>query len=88
MCAVDYRRTPEYTYPVQRDEILTVLAWLRAHGTEYGFKYGEPVLFGESAGATIALSAALALRDASLPLPAGMVLFYTNAGGPRASARA
>ncbi|MFN7040140.1 MAG: alpha/beta hydrolase [Acidovorax temperans] len=88
VCAVDYRRTPEFTYPVQRDEVLVVLEWLRKNAASQGLRADEPVLFGESAGATLGLSAALALRDARGPLPTGLVLFYINAGGPKASGRA
>ena len=88
VCGVDFRRTPEYRFPVQRDEVLAALDWLRGHGAELRLRVAAPVLFGESAGATLCLSAALALRDRGAALPAGLVLFYTNAGGPKASARA
>lgn len=87
VCAVDYHRTPEHAFPVQRDEVLAVLRWLREEGARHGLCQVEPVLFGESAGATICLSVALALRDASLPPPKGMVLFYNNAAGPKATSR-
>lgn len=87
VCAVDYRRTPEHAYPVQRDEVLAVLQWLRAQGPAHGLAEGEPVLFGESAGATICLSAALALRDRGVPMPAGMVLFYNNGAGAKPTSR-
>jgi acetyl esterase len=88
VCAVDYRRTPEFAYPVQRDEVLSTLRWLREHGAQHGIRGDAVVLFGESAGATLALSAAQALRDAGESLPRGMVLFYANAGGPNPAARA
>lgn len=88
VCGVDFHRTPEYRYPVQRDEVLAALDWMRAHGGEHGLRAAAPVLFGESAGATLCLSAALALRDRGEPPPAGLVLFYTNAGGPKPTARA
>lgn len=84
VCGVDYRRAPEHRYPVQRDELLAALHWLG----ESRPKAGATVLFGESAGATICLSAAIALRDRGQPLPAGLVLFYANAGGPKPTARA
>ena len=88
VCAVDYRRTPEFSYPVQRNEVLSTLRWLREHGAQHGIRGDAVVLFGESAGATLALSAAQALRDAGEALPRGMVLFYANAGGPNPAARA
>ncbi|MDM0053589.1 alpha/beta hydrolase [Variovorax sp. J22R115] len=86
---VDYRRTPEHRFPIQRDELLTTLRWLREQGAEHELRDpGSPVIFGESAGATLCLSAAMALRDRDEPAPAGLVLFYTNAGGPKPTARA
>jgi acetyl esterase len=88
ICAVDYRRTPEFSYPVQRDEVLSVLGWLREHAASLTLCPVEPVLVGESAGATLCLSAALALRDQRAPRPAGLVLFYNNAGGRKPAARA
>lgn len=87
IAAIDYRKTPEHRYPVQQDEVLCVLAWLRRHGAELGLREGAWALFGESAGATLALSATLALRDRRDDLPAGLVLFYPNCGGPRPGAR-
>jgi acetyl esterase len=88
VCAVDYRRTPEHAYPVQRDEVLAVLGWLAEAPAQAGLIDRQPVLFGESAGATLALSAALTLRDAAAAMPSGLVLFYNNAGGPKPGARA
>lgn len=85
--AVDYRRAPEHRFPTQRDELLAALRWLRAAGGSQGLSTGAPALFGESAGATLILSATLALRDAGEPLPAGLVLFYSNAAGPKESLR-
>lgn len=87
VCAIDYRRTPEHAYPVQRDEVLAVLRWLRHAGRELGLADVEPVLFGESAGATLALSAALALRDLGERPPSGLVLFYPNSSGTKPSSR-
>ena len=88
VCAVDYRRTPEFAWPVQRNEVVTTLQWLRENGAQHGIRGDAVVLFGESAGATLALSAAQSLRDAGEQLPRGMVLFYANAGGPNPAARA
>ncbi len=88
VCGVDLRRTPEHRYPVQRDELLATLRWLRDEGAQQGLDAQAPVLFGESAGATLALSAAISMRDAKLPPVAGLVLFYANAAGPNPKARA
>jgi acetyl esterase len=87
VCVVDYSRTPEQAYPVQCNEVLAAVRWLRSHGGEHGVDGGSLVMFGESAGATLCLSAALRLRDLNAP-PAGLVLFYPNAGGPKPTSRA
>ena len=86
VCAIDYRRTPEYQYPTQRDEVLCLISWLQKNATQLGISE-KLALFGESAGATIALSTALTLRDRLDSSLAGLALFYTNAGGPKPSAR-
>lgn len=87
VCAVDYRRTPEHAFPVQRDEVLAVIDWLGRKGQELGVAPTPPVLFGESAGATICLTAALALRDRRATMPSGMVLFYNNGAGAKPTSR-
>ena len=53
MYVPDYTLTPEASYPTQVNEILSLAKWLRKYG------HRDIVLFGDSAGATIALSAAL-----------------------------
>ena len=88
VCAIDYRRTPEYRFPTQRDEVVAVLKWLQSEHQRLGIKSDQFVLFGESAGATIALSVALKLRDDKNPVIAGLSLFYTNAAGPKPTSRA
>jgi acetyl esterase len=87
VCAIDYRRTPEFQYPTQRDEVLQLISWLKKNANQFGISQ-KFVLFGESAGATIALSCALSLRDRGEQDLSGLALFYNNAGGPNPSARA
>ena len=87
VCAIDYRRTPEFQYPTQRDEVLQLISWLRQNASQVGIN-NKIVLFGESAGATIALSCALSLRDQGDHSLSGLTLFYNNAGGPNPAARA
>jgi acetyl esterase len=90
-CAVlgiDYRRTPEHRQPTQVQELLATLAWLRADGGRHGLDGRRCVLWGESAGATVALVAAMRLRDEGAPLPAALLLFYGNFDGPKPTLRA
>ncbi len=84
---MDFSRTPEHAYPVQVGEVLAAIRWLRRPPARGGAAR-DIILFGESAGATLCLSAVQALRDEGEPGPAGMVLFYANAAGPQPGSRA
>jgi acetyl esterase len=84
---LDYRRTPEHREPVQVQELLATLQWLRVEGRHHGADRRRVALWGESAGATIALVAAMRLRDEGAPLPQALLLYYGNFEGPKANLR-
>jgi acetyl esterase len=56
---VDYRRPPEHRFPAAPDDVDTVLAWVRAHGTGLGLDLRRIAAVGDSAGGNLALVAAL-----------------------------
>lgn len=67
----DYRLTPAHPFPAGLDDCLTAYRWLLGQGVEpnhIGFA-------GDSAGANLVLTVALAARDAGLPLPAALTAF-------------
>ena len=59
VASVDYRLSAEATFPAQVDDVLAALAWLRANGAGFGLDPARLVLWGESAGATLAALAGL-----------------------------
>jgi acetyl esterase len=56
--SVDYRRPPEHRFPVAPDDVDTVLAWLDREAAGLGLD-GPAYVHGDSAGANLALVAAL-----------------------------
>jgi acetyl esterase len=66
----DYRHAPEHPYPAPLDDCARGLDWAMARRPG-----GRFVLAGDSAGANMALSLALRLRDAERA-PAGLALLY------------
>ena len=60
---VDYSLAPERQYPVQIEEAMAVIAWLRKHADAYGIDAGKIAVTGFSAGGNLA--AAVALRAAA-----------------------
>lgn len=67
--SVEYRLAPQCPYPCAFHDVLTVYRALLKDGQAAN----KLVLLGDSAGGGLALAAALALRDAGDPLPAGVV---------------
>ena len=79
-CAVvgpDYALSPEAAFPQALEEVAAVTRWIAAHGAEWGLDPGRIILGGDSAGANLALGAALLLRqsDPALRLR-GLLLNY------------
>ncbi len=72
---VDYRMVPEHRFPAAHDDMLAAARWVQAHGAELGVDPTRMALGGDSAGANLALGAAMALRDAGRP-PRYMLLHY------------
>src|SRR3546814_16932768 len=57
-------RSPEAPFPRALDEAVAVVRWLRANGARLGIDRERIAIGGDSAGANLALTAAIDLRDA------------------------
>jgi salicylate hydroxylase len=65
----DYRLAPEHPFPAALEDALAAYRWLARE-----YPRAPIIVSGECAGGGLALSLALALRDADEPLPAGIHL--------------
>ncbi len=61
----DYRLIPEHPFPAQQEDAVAAYRWL----LDQGFDPSRIILMGDSAGGHLVVSALLALRDQSWPLP-------------------
>lgn len=66
---LDYRQAPEHEFPAWMDDAVAGYRYL----LDQGFKPGQIVLAGDSAGGNLTLVTLLRLRELGLPLPAGAV---------------
>ena len=66
---LDYRLSPEHPFPAALEDTLAAYRAL----VESGIEPGRIAIAGDSSGAGLALAAAMRLRDAGEPLPAGLV---------------
>ena len=57
--SADYRLSGEARFPAQVDDVRAALAWVREAGADYGLDASRVILWGESAGGTLAALVAL-----------------------------
>ena len=74
--SVDYRLAPEHHFPVAFDEIVAMIRLAAREGAGLGIDPTRLAVGGDSAGANLALAAALALRNASERALGLMLLIY------------
>jgi acetyl esterase len=61
--SVDYQLSPEVKFPVAFDEMVAITRLMAREGAGLGIDPGRLAVGGDSAGANLALAAALAMRD-------------------------
>lgn len=63
VASCEYRLSGEARFPAQLDDVDAAIDWLREHGAEYGIDTSRLVLWGVSAGATLAALSGLRRDD-------------------------
>lgn len=74
--SVQYRRAPENPWPAPNDDAFAALAWLVGAAGEFDIDAARIAVAGDSAGAHLALGAAIEARDRGGPRPARQLLLY------------
>lgn len=74
--SVEYRRSPETTFPGPFEDCLAASEWLVNHAEALGADPARVAVMGDSAGGNLAAAVALAARDRSGPAFAAQVLVY------------
>jgi acetyl esterase len=74
--SVDYRLAPEHRFPVAFDEMVAMIRLMAREGAGLGIDPARLAAGGDSAGANLALAAALALRDAGETALKFLLLIY------------
>ncbi|MCX7287618.1 MAG: alpha/beta hydrolase [Rhodobacterales bacterium] len=72
---VNYRLSGSALWPAQAEDCLAAVVHLQRHGSDLGLDPGRIVLWGQSAGAFLAVSTALSLVEVGLP-PRGVVSLF------------
>jgi acetyl esterase len=89
--SVEYRLAPEAKWPAAPDDAEAAARWIAANGDTFGRQFTGLILSGDSAGGTLTLTTALALRDkpASLPVKLTIPLYpMADASKPYPSTKA
>lgn len=74
---VDYALSPEAVFPQALEEVAGVVRWVAAHGSQWGLDGARIIVGGDSAGANLALGAALLLHQSDPDLRlSGLLLCY------------
>jgi len=76
VASVQYRRAPESPYPAPNDDAFAALQWLCESGHELDIDAARIAVAGDSAGAHLAVGAAVEARDGGGPRVALQLLFY------------
>lgn len=74
--SVDYRMSPEHTFPAAVDDAVAATRWVAEHAEQIGVDPTRLAVGGDSAGGNLAAAVALVLRDAGGPALVHQLLIY------------
>lgn len=74
--SVDYALAPEHPFPMPLNDCIAAVRWAATHGAALGIDPRRLAVAGDSAGANLALSTAIALRDAGNSPVRGAACLY------------
>ncbi len=72
--SVEYRLAPEAKWPAPHDDAVAAARWVAANGKALGREVTGLILSGDSAGGSLTLSTALALRDKPAAQPVKLMI--------------
>jgi acetyl esterase len=72
--SVEYRLAPEHKWPAAPDDAEAAARWVAANGAALGRQFTGLILSGDSAGGTLTLTTALALRDKPAAVPLKLMI--------------
>ncbi len=72
--SVEYRLAPEAKWPAAPDDAEAAARWIAANGDKFGRQFNGLILSGDSAGGTLTLTTALALRDKPAAVPVKLTI--------------
>ena len=80
--SVDYRLAPEHKFPAAPEDAYAATTWAAANAQALGADAERLIVAGDSAGALLAASVAMASRDRGGPPIAAQILFYGSCDYP------